>query len=133
MSVRSELESRIKAWAESQSPAVPVSWEGVAFNKPLDGVFIQPFILPAQTQNPTVDGNRTRELGILHVNCWSPDGIGMGRVEALADKIVSLFPILPKTGTVSIERTPSKQAPMVADGWRILPVVIYYRREGIVA
>lgn len=133
MSVRSELEGRIKDWADSQSPKVPVSWEGIAFTKPLNGVFIQPFILPAQTQNPTVDGNRTRELGILHINCWSPDGIGMGRVEDLANSIVAAFPILPKVGTVSIERTPSKQTPMVADGWRILPVVIYYRREGIVA
>lgn len=129
MSVRSELEGRLKAWANAQMPKIPVAWEGVPFDKPLNGVFLQAFLLPAQTQNPTVDGSRTRELGIFHINCWGLDGEGWGKVEGLADNIVSLFPLLPKQGTVSVERTPSKQAHMLDNGWRVVPVVIYYRRE----
>lgn len=133
MSIRSELEGRLKSWADSQLPKIPIAFEGFALNKPSSGLFLQPFLLPAMTQNPTVDANRTRELGIFHVNCWGLDGQGLGRVDDLANEIIKLFPVLPKVGTVSIERTPSKHQPMYDSGWVIIPVVVYYRKEGIVA
>ena len=132
MSIRSELEGRLKDWAVSQIPRLPIAYEATPLTKPTTGMFLQPFLLPAMTQNPTVDANRTRELGIFHVNCWAKEGEGLYKLEALADEIVKLFPILPKVGSVSIERTPSKHQPMYDSGWVIIPVVIYYRREGVV-
>lgn len=126
--IRQELELRLKDWANSQSPKIPVAWEGKPFTKPTSGVYLQPFLLPTKPMNPSVDGKLIREFGIFHVNCWGIDGQGVGAVEQLAQNIVDLFPILPKVGTVSIEQTPAIENPIIDSGWRVIPVTISYRR-----
>lgn len=126
-SVRPELEQRLKTWADNNG--VRVAWEGVQFNKPTSGIFLQPVLLQGTTINPTVDGTRQREVGIFQVNVWGFDGKGAGETETTARSIVELFPILPKVGTVSIEKTPSIGAPIIESGWRVVPVTILYRRE----
>ena len=57
MSVRSDLETRLKNWASSQSPPMKVAWEGRPFTKPTDdSTWLQPFVLPSYPKNATVDG-----------------------------------------------------------------------------
>lgn len=129
MSIRSELETRLKTWADAQSPKIPIAFEGVPFTKPPGTPFLQAYLMPAVTINPTVDGIRSREVGIFQVNCWVADGKGSAEAEALARNIINLFPLVPKTGTVSIEKTPSMASPLIDDGWRVVPVTITYRQE----
>jgi hypothetical protein len=129
---RNELHARIKALGASLS--VPVAYEGVSFTKPsIDGQdlpFIECFIRPSGTKNVTVDGLRVRDTGVFKVNVWGPSGSGTGDVDDIAQSVVSAFPIVPKTGEVSIESTPSIGG-LITDvpGWLIRPVTISYRYE----
>lgn len=131
--IRSELTKRLQAWADAQSPVVQISHEGEAFTKPTDGSsFLQAFVLPAITVNPTLSGRQVREVGIFQVNCWVKEGgalQGAGRSDRLAQSIIDLFPIVPKFSVVSVERTPYTSPPILQDGYRVTPVTIQYRLE----
>jgi hypothetical protein len=128
--IRSELESRLKTWADAQVPKVPVAFEGMAFTKPSTGVFLEPTLIPMSTEDANVSGTRKRCYGVFHVNCWAKSGTGMRQVETLAQSIVTLFPLLPKTGAVSIESTPFvHEHDTDPAGWLIVPVTIQYRYE----
>lgn len=127
--VREELELRLKAFATTHS--LPVAYEGMFFKKPdPPAPFLECFLIPALTKNVTVDGTRNREVGLFQVNVWAPAGNGLKVADAIATNLVNAFPVVPKTGLVSIEQTPSKgkMMPDVA-GWLIFPVTISYRYE----
>ena len=128
--IRAELDSKLKAWADAQIPKVPVAYEGFPFTKPTDGVFVESFLIPAITMDSDVSGDSKRYLGIYQINCWARSGRGMKQVETLAQNIINLFPMLPKTGSVSIESTPyAEKYVLDQSGWVILPVTIQYRYE----
>ena len=129
-SIRIELESRLNTWANSFNPVIPVAYEGLPFQIPTIGDrYAEVFLLPASTFNPTVDGSRKREVGIFQVNLYVKDGKGTGQLNSLVDSLVAFFPVVPKTGNVSIERTPSVSVGMTMNGWRSVPVSIPYRME----
>jgi hypothetical protein len=133
MTLRSELEVRLEDWASSQDPAIPIAWEGVSFVRP-EGVeettaYLQPFLMPALTVNPTVDGTRSRLTGIFQINIWTRENFGSAYGEEIAESLINLYPVVPKTGTVSIEQTPSVTQALYDAGWRIVPLTIRYRQE----
>jgi hypothetical protein len=128
--VRAALESRLKAWADAQSPSIPVSFQNVSFVKPNDGVWLEAFLIPNDTFNRQVDGQGKTLHGFFHINCWTRTGSGMGQAEGVAEALVSLYPLFPKFGPVSIESTPSVDRPMLDEsGWVVTPVLISYRFE----
>lgn len=128
--VRAMFETRLKTWASTQVPKLPIAFEGVSFTKPTTGAYIEPILIPNVTTHNELSGQRKTHLGIFEVRCWYPSGKGMGGVEALANNIVNLFPILPKVGSVSVENTPYAEHPQFDDaGWIIVPVLIFYRYE----
>ena len=127
-SIRNELETRLNTWANSFNPAIAVAWEGVPFQLPTDR-YVEVFLLPSATINPTVDGGRKREYGIFQVNVYVKDGKGTKQLNELVDSLVTYFPVVPKTGNVSIERTPSVSVGITMNGWRSVPVSIPYRME----
>lgn len=128
--VRAYFESALNTWAASQSPAIPISFENVPFTKPSSGNFLECFVLPATTVARTISGDKSREVGIFQVNIWIPSGEGSGAAQVLADSIAALFPLVPKSGAVSIEKPPSiERAIEDASGWYVVPLVIHYRHE----
>jgi hypothetical protein len=128
--IRAELETRLKTWAGSQPTKIPVAYEGVAFTKPTDGTYLEAFLLPSDVIDVDVAATRKRYIGIFHINCWARSGKGMGQVEQLAQSIIELFPVLPKTGLVSIESTPYAEKAILDDsGWLVVPVTVEYRYE----
>ena len=128
--VRVILETRLKAWADAQVPKVPIAFEGTPFSKPAASAYLEPVLIPNVTINNELSGQRKTHLGMFEVRCWYPSGRGMGGVEQLANNVINLFPILPKTGSVSIENTPyAEQSPIDDAGWIIVPVIILYRYE----
>ena len=130
--IRSELETRLQAFANSYTPALAVAWEGVAFDRSKQTTpWLQPVLTSSNTINVTTDGLRIRILGNFMVNVWCPDNKGSKTNDDISSALVSAFPIVPKTGNVSVEQTPnSSQAIVDASGWRITPVTIKYRYEG---
>lgn len=131
MTIRSEIESRLLAWAAAQNPPIPVALENVSFTKPGAGKsYLQVFFLNSATVNTDVSATGERETGIVQINCCVPQGTGAGAGDNLAESIKSLFPVLPKTGTVSIERPAQTSAAIMRDdGYRVIPVSISYRVE----
>ena len=67
----------------------------------------------------------------MSVNVCVPDGQGSKTIESLAQQIVDLFPIVPKSlfTTVSIEQTPQVGQAMIDNAFRVVPVTIRYRQE----
>jgi len=129
MSARSEIETRVLTWAEAQVPPIPVSIENTNFVKPTSGKYLEVFLLGDNNINPNLAADRIRTYGILQINCYAPAGKGMGEVEALSNNMVALFPVLPKTGTVSIEAPLSMSGSSVIDGCVFIPVRGNYRIE----
>lgn len=135
--IRKELQTRLKAWADSHVPPLPVALEGVEFKKPNEdsslpkNPFVECFLMPTATLDPTVDGKRRREVGLFQVNIWYPDGRGTGAIEACAESLVDAFPVVPKVGDVSVERTPSLARSYAENDWRVIPVTIQYRYESL--
>ena len=131
ITVRAELETKLKAFADAQVPVVPIAFEDTPFTKPTNSPFLECVIVPAATFNVTVDGNRIRELGVMQVNVWYPSGQGAGKGEALANKVIAHFPVVPISGTVVVTQTPFKSRAIKDEsGWRIVPVTVNYRQEG---
>lgn len=129
--VRNYLENRLKTFADARSPVLKIAFENVAFTKPTT-MFLECFLLPSATITATLRGNRKREVGIFQINIWSPSNSGTAAASALAQDIVDLFPIAPKTSTtdVSIEKIPCVERSLVdTSGWYVTPILIYYRLE----
>lgn len=129
--IRAELEARLKTWADAQTPKVPVAFQGAPFTKPADGTFLEAFLLPNDTLNKELSGSRKTYIGLFQVNCWARSGKGMGEVERLAQNVIGIYPMLPKSGAVSIEKTPHAEKSILDSGWVIVPVTIQYRMETI--
>lgn len=128
--IRAALEGRLNTWALAQVPPVQLAWQSVSFEKEAGKPFLEPILIPNLTVNHEVSGSRKTHLGLFQINVWAPTGEGMGRVEAMAQAIVDLFPLVPKFGNVSIEATPTASNPLPGDaGWVIVPILIKYRYE----
>lgn len=127
MSIRSELETPLAAFAAAQN--IPVAWEGVPFVAPTTGPYLQSYLLGSVTTNASVDGTRQRVRGTFQINVVVHDGLGSEAVDALAAQVVALYPLLPKTGTVSIEQPPQTGAAILVVDKRYIPIKIAYRQE----
>lgn len=129
--IRAAFETKLKAWAEAQTPKVLVAYENAPFTKPALGTnWVECFLVPNDTLNKTVDAKRKTYQGVFQINCWSQQGKGMGAVERLSQSLVDLFPVVPKTSSVSVEGTPIvRSAVPDQTGWIVVPVLIRYRYE----
>lgn len=133
--VRAALETRLKTWADAQSPPIKIAFESVTFSKPADGSpYLHCFLLPNTTINRQTDGLSKTLMGLFQVNVWTQAGQGTGTADALAESIVNLFPVIPKFSAVSVEQTPyvNRRQPDGGTGWDITPVLIKYRYESSV-
>ena len=126
--LRKEIEDKAAAWAASKSPVIKIAYENVTFVKP-DSTFIELYIIPATTVNPTVAAKRATHYGMIQFNIYCKSGEGTKKSEDLAQELIDLFPVVPKVGTVSIEQTGSIMNPLYDSQWRVLPVRIRYRQE----
>ena len=127
MTIRSELETKLATYATSKG--YPVAWEGFPFTPPNNGVFLQPILLAPFSVCPTLDGIRTRTRGIFQVNVIIKDGVGSKDLESVVADIVALYPILPKSGEVSVEEPAQRSAAILLLDKRMISVSINYRHE----
>lgn len=129
--IRSTLDGVLTTWVNTVYPKIPIAYENAAFTKPSPpATYLQTYLLPAKTMNPTTDGGRKRETGIYQISLWYPIGGGMGAIEALESSLVDLFPVMPKFSDVSIERTPTtSKALNDTSGYRVIYISVYYRYE----
>lgn len=129
MSTRSEIETRLNDWAKAQTPPIPVAFQNVKFTKPTTGPYLEIIMLADNNINPNVSADSVRTIGMFQINCYAPVGTGMAQVESLANSVVGLYPVLPKTGTVSIEAPLNTNGSYVEDTFVCIPVRARYRIE----
>lgn len=131
MTTRSELEIRLKAFADSFSPPIPIAIENKSFTRPNPPApYLECFLAKGDTISATIDAMRNRERGIWAVNCYVPSNQGMAKLEAIVQGVLDTFRVIPKLGTVSIE-DPGNTSKMVIDpaGWACIPITFPYRVE----
>jgi hypothetical protein len=129
MTLRTEIETRLKVWADAQSPVIPIAYQNVKFNKPLSGSYLEVVLLGHHGKSSGLSASGVTRTGIFQINCYSSLNTGMAQVETLAESVVSLFPVVPKTGTVSIEAPLSWSGSYVEDTFVCVPVRARYRIE----
>lgn len=132
MTTRSELESRLKAFADTFTTIpIPIAIENKSFTRPNPPApYLECFLAKGDTISATVDAMRNRERGIWAVNCYVPSNAGMGLLERIVQGVLDTFRVIPKLGTVSIE-SPGNTSKMVLDaaGWACIPITFPYRVE----
>lgn len=132
MTTRSELESRLKAFADTfTTTPIPIAIENKSFTRPNPPApYLECFLAKGDTISATVDAMRNRERGIWAVNCYVPSNAGMGLLERIVQGVLDTFRVIPKLGTVSIE-SPGNTSKMVLDaaGWACIPITFPYRVE----
>jgi hypothetical protein len=126
--IRLEVEAKVKAWAAAQSPAIPIAYENMPYTK-TDATFIELYIIPATTVNQTVSAARKTLTGLIQFNIYTKEGVGTKKSEEIAQALIDLFPVVPKTGTVSIEQTGSIMNTLYQAQWLVTPVRFRYRQE----
>jgi hypothetical protein len=129
MNIRQEVETRITAFAASES--LPIAYEGVPFTKPVNAPFLEVLFLSNTAINATVDATRQRVYGTFQVNVAVPEGRGMKQLEALTSAIVALFPVAGKSlfQTFSVEQPPIVSPAMSDGNFRVAAVRVRYRQE----
>lgn len=132
MTTRSELESRLKAFADTfTTTPIPIAIENKSFTRPNPPApFLECFLAKGDTISATVDAMRNRERGVWAVNCYMPSNTGTKKLEELVQGVLDTFRVIPKLGTVSIE-SPGNTSKMVLDaaGWACIPITFPYRVE----
>ena len=106
-----------------------MAYENVSFTKPTTGCYLEVYMLDSASTNRDVSAVKIRVRGLFQINCYAPLGTGMAVVEALADAVTDLYPVLPKVGTVSIEAPLSASSGIVDEAFMCIPVTGRYRAE----
>lgn len=130
--IRKGFETRLKAWADAQTPAIPVAWPNVAFVPPA-GRYVRAYLLPAKTSFLSLDGVCRTWRGIFQATFCMPLGTGAGTVESL---IASLDAYFTQTFVQDSQRIyllePMSAAPAVPDPDRyVVPVSAAYRSDTV--
>lgn len=134
--IRYLIETRLANWASTRIPALPIAWEGHSFTPPA-GIYLQAFMLPANTGSNDLQGTHRLYQGVYQVSINCPSGSGPGAAGGIADEIAALFPMSLRLSIVSpafsmITTTPCSKAPaQVGDGRYVVPVSFRYRADTI--
>lgn len=132
--IRYALESRLKTWADAQSPAIPVAWQNVPFTPPVTR-YLRAFLLPAETVTQTLDGDHRRYTGVFQVSILVPVGNGPGAGETIAEAIEALYPADLVLGDTSFDLyivSPMSVYPSLQDSdWYTIPVSCQYRVDTV--
>lgn len=128
MTIRSEVEAKLASFASSQIPPIPVAFENVAFSPP-PGEWIEITFLNSNTVNRDVAAKGKTEHGSFQINVYTKLGIGTGRATELASEVASLFPVLPKEGSFSVESPPNTAKGFPEGDHWCVPTTVRYRAE----
>ena len=133
--IRNTFEAIIETWALTKN--LPVSFENIEFDPEIYESFVVSQLSPVITRSLTLYGaDHTEYQGIYQVSVVVPVGEGVGRANALAQGIKSLFPIYQP---ITVDAVPSfKVIPItpvtVMDGVTgktkyTLPIFFRYRAD----
>lgn len=132
--IRAAFETRLAAWADARSPALPIAYEDFSFSPPEDdGTYLQAFLMPARTSSDDLEGAHTSFQGVFQVSIVTKAGSGRAEASGIADELRQLFPNnlrLDWGGLAVFVISPlSTAAALAGDTTSTLPVSIQYRAD----
>jgi len=128
--IRAYFETKLSTWAATQSPALRIAFQNSPFTPTATETYLETWLIPAYTKNPSVDGLHKREGGLFQVNVVAIEGKGTKASADIAQAIASLFPVVPKDSVVSVEQTPFIMPGLPnRDGRWVTPIRIQYRLD----
>ncbi len=125
--IRQGFETALKAWADAQTPAIPIAWPNVPFNPPA-GRYLRSFVLPLPTEYLSLDNVCKRWRGIYQVSFVMPIGTGSGTVESLITSLgAAITSTLTQSGLRIYLLRPFSAAPPISEPDRfVVPVSTAY-------
>lgn len=128
--IRAAIEGRLKAWADAQSPAIPVFFENRGKAPAVGQTHLRGFLMPADTLNPSQGSQHLHYHGIYQVSIFMAEGNGTGDIEDLAGEIADLFKCpttIQKFGiNVNVQQAPAVGSGAPDSGFYMMPVTIKY-------
>jgi hypothetical protein len=133
IAVRGALESALNDWSLLQLPVIKISYENTDFNPVINESFIKCFLIPADTDNPSLGDDHKRYYGIFKVLIYVPESGGTNLGNTIANSLFAKFErgsSFTLSGiTVRILRSPSINPALYDDGWYVLPISIQYQSD----
>lgn len=130
--VRRALETKLNTFALSKN--IPVVWENIK-TVPTTS-YLRAFLMPADTQDPSIGNNHRRFMGGFRVVYYCTDiNKGITPVETFMDELVDYFPralklVEPVSGiTVNIDHTPSVSSPNYEATYIYTAMDVLYRAD----
>lgn len=128
--IRAALEGRLKTWADTQTPAIPIAWQNLPFTPPNNARYLRAFLLPAESENIYVDGRSVKYIGVFQVSIVMPNGGGAGAGEQIVSDLEALFAVdqsISKSGLdILMRKPPSSGVAIQESGSFVIPVSIHY-------
>ena len=130
--IRKAVETRLKTWADAQTPVIPVAWQNVGFTPPV-GRYLRAFVLPAPTQYTSLDQECRSWKGIFQVSFCMPIGTGSATVESLIASLDAAFASsFTQDGLRIFLLAPLSAAPAISEPDRhVVPVSAPYRVDTV--
>lgn len=88
--IMAALQSRLAVFASSKG--LKVAFEGVSFAPDATKTHLADFLLPAQTDNPSMGRSHRRYTGIYQVDVDAPTGSNVVALRNLANEVAAHFP-----------------------------------------
>jgi Bacteriophage related domain of unknown function len=128
--VRAGFESRLKTWADAQTPAIPVAWENKAFTPPV-GRYVRASLIPAPTSARTLERTDRSYTGVFQALLCMPIDKGVGSAESLGASLDAHFSSTFTQGSLQIWLlTPFRMSPgFQADERYVVPVWAEYAAQ----
>ena len=126
MSIRSEIETRFKTWADANS-VIPV-FETQNYTR--TNVPYCEFRLVSRIGVATGLAYAThRVAGIAQFNICVKLGTGTKITEDLVESLKKAFPVAPKIGNIYIDKPVDVQPIFIQDDWQCVLVSVYFHSE----
>ena len=129
--VRAALETALNTWATDN--ILPIAWQNRPYTPTVGTKYARAYLLPAETQNPSLGDTHKRLIGILQVSLYLPQGNGAGDAETLADSLCTAFArgqsYIASGVTVRVLDSPSVHPALDDTGWFVVPVDVRYQAD----
>lgn len=90
MQIIDAMERRAMEFAEESG--LPIAMPNIKFDPPADGVWLECFVIPGETESMSLDGAMTSDVGIMQISVHYPSDAGMSAARNVADALIAFFP-----------------------------------------
>ena len=90
ITIRRAFESRLKNWADAQTPPIPLAFENIPFDPP-SATYLSCFLINANNISFTLDRRHIRYSGIFQINVHVPVNTGAGLPAEIAAALRTIF------------------------------------------